>query len=262
MLSFKKIYIEITNACNLNCPFCIKTKRKLEYMSLNDFQIILEKIKGYTEYIYLHVMGEPLTHPKINDFLNIASKYYKINITTNGLLLSKIKENKNIRQINISIHNQKNDLKKLFEISDYLLNNTNTIINYRLWIENNNDILIKEINNYYNTDITKIKKHTIKKNLYVDFGKEFIWPTLNNEINNEYGTCKGTIDHIAILVDGTIVPCCLDSNGVINLGNIFDNSLEEVINSNKFQEIYTGFKSNKKVEPLCKKCNFYQEKNI
>ena len=70
---YKKIYVEITNACNLSCDFCIKNKRKLKFMSEDEFKIILEKIKNHTEYLYFHVLGEPLMHPKINEFINLAS---------------------------------------------------------------------------------------------------------------------------------------------------------------------------------------------
>ena len=98
---YKKIYVEITNACNLSCDFCIKNQRELKFMSEKEFKIILEKLKNHTKYLYFHVLGEPLMHPKINEFINLASLSYKVNITTNGYLIEKIKNNKNIRQLNI-----------------------------------------------------------------------------------------------------------------------------------------------------------------
>ena len=104
MKKFKKIYIEITNACNLNCNFCIKNKRKIKNISKDEFLLILKKIKPYTNYLYFHILGEPLLHDNINEFIDIASKNFKINITTNGYLIDKIKNNQNIRQLNISLH--------------------------------------------------------------------------------------------------------------------------------------------------------------
>ena len=98
---YKKVYIEITNNCNLSCDFCPHNKRKNEFITLDNFNIILDKLENYTKYLYLHVLGEPLLHPNINEIIDVASKRYKINITTNGYLIDKIKNNKNIRQINI-----------------------------------------------------------------------------------------------------------------------------------------------------------------
>ena len=101
MMKFKKIYIEITNKCNLNCDFCIQNKREAKYISIDEFNSLLDKIKDYTDYLYFHILGEPLLHPKINKLINIASNNFKINITTNGYLIKNIKDNKNIRQLNI-----------------------------------------------------------------------------------------------------------------------------------------------------------------
>ena len=143
-------------------------------------------------------------------------------------------------------------------LTEKLLKN-NTIVNYRLWIKGPKyNEIVKIINNYYKVNILEVNKKTIKKNLFVDYPNEFDWPNIKNEPIYS-GGCKGTIDHIGILVDGTVVPCCLDSEGIINLGNIYKKSLEEIINSNKFIQIKESFKQNKRVHPLCKTCNFYQK---
>ena len=117
---FKKIYVEITNSCNLNCDFCIKNKRDNKFISIDEFKLLLDKIKDYTNYLYFHVLGEPLLHPKINELIDIASNDFKINITTNGYLIDRIKDNKNIRQLNISLHSF--DDKYKIKLIDYLNN--------------------------------------------------------------------------------------------------------------------------------------------
>ena len=230
-MRFKKIYIETTNLCNLNCDFCIKNRRKKEIMTIQNFKIILSKIKNYTNYIYLHILGEPLLNPKLNEFILLASNEgFNINITTNGYLIDKIKDNKNIRQVNISLHSF--DVKYNVELKKYLNNifdsveeliKNDTYVSLRLWVKNKySEDIINEVNNYYKVNITKNTK--IKENLFFNFEKQFIWPDLNNSYYNESGKCYGLTDHIGILVDGTIVPCCLDTLGIINLGNIFFNS--------------------------------------
>ena len=265
---FKKIYIEITNCCNLNCDFCIKNKRKKKFISIDEFNIILNKIKDYTDYLYFHVLGEPLIHPKINELINIASDNFKVNITTNGYLIDRIKHNKNIRQLNISLHsfNENNNIKlidylnNIFDAVDILIKNK-TYISLRLWVKNKyNNKIIDYINKRYNTNIDyEVEDYTINNYLFINNFHEFVWPDLNNNIYNSIGTCYGLIDHIGILVDGSIIPCCLDSIGNITLGNIYNDNLNEILNSKKVNNIIDGFKCNKKIEELCKHCKFIEK---
>ena len=178
-MRFKKIYIETTNLCNLNCDFCIKNRRKKEIMTIQNFKIILSKIKNYTNYIYLHILGEPLLNPKLNEFILLASNEgFNINITTNGYLIDKIKDNKNIRQVNISLHSF--DVKYNVELKKYLNNifdsveeliKNDTYVSLRLWVKNKySEDIINEVNNYYKVNITKntkIKENIININLPV-----------------------------------------------------------------------------------------------
>ena len=262
---YKKIYVEITNACNLSCDFCIKNQRELKFMSEKEFKIILEKLKNHTKYLYFHVLGEPLMHPKINEFINLASLSYKVNITTNGYSIEKIKNNKNIRQLNISLHsynskyniNLDDYLNHIFEVVDTL---ENTFISYRLWGDSSNvDKVLNKLNEKYNTSLSKnsLKKNNkLKDNIYLNKEEEFIWPSMNNNYYNENGKCYGLIDHIGVLVDGTIIPCCLDTLGIINLGNIFKDDISSLKDNKLCNEMIRGFKNNKKVHELCKKCKF------
>lgn len=265
---FKKIYIEITNSCNLNCDFCIKNKRHNKFISIDEFKILLNKIKDYTDYLYFHVLGEPLLHPSINELIDLASSNFKINITTNGYLIDRISANKNIRQLNISLHSF--DDKYKISLIDYLNNIFNTVdelikngtyISLRLWVKNKfNKEIIDYINNRYNANINyDVEQYKINKNIFINNFHEFIWPDLNNNTYEENGTCYALIDHIGILVDGTIIPCCLDSLGIINLGNIYENNLEEIINNDRVKNMINNFKNNKKCEELCKHCKFIEK---
>lgn len=267
---YKKIYIEITNICNLSCSFCAKNNRKPEFMSKENFIEILNKIKEYTNYIYLHVMGEPLLHPNINEFIEIASeKGFQVNLTTNGTLLSHLKKNSPIRQLNISLHALKeqnnkdwtNMLLNIFEKCEELAEE-GTYINYRIWRKNCDDI-IKQLENRYQVIISnKDKSKTLVPNIYYSKEEEFTWPIENQKEGKcpSISRCRAIKDHIAILVDGTIVPCCLDNNGNIPLGNIFSNHLEEIIHSTLYNQLLKGFRENKKLHKLCQNCTFYEQK--
>ena len=272
MKKYKRIYIEITNNCNLNCSFCSEVLKKRRNMSLEEFEEVLNKIKDYTDYIYLHVKGEPLVHKDIIEFINKANEYnLKVNLTTNGVLFDKYAKElgkcKNLNKINFSLHsenNKPNYLEDIFDNIKYL--STNTTVIYRLWTLKNNKldekstIIVDKIKEYYNLSsetVDKIKNENnikISSTIYVDKDNEFEWPTVNN--HKSEGFCYGLSTHIAILVDGTVVPCCLDSNGVIELGNIFTDSLEDVINSNRYQNLLKSLRDRKPCEELCKSCVF------
>lgn len=262
----KKIYIEITNNCNLNCSFCIKNSRESKFMTESEFTTILDKVKPYTKYLYFHVLGEPFLHPKINQFIDIAANDFFINITTNGYLIDRLKT-KNIRQLNISLHSYspiygvslENYLNNIFSAIDKL---EDTYISYRFWAYNKYSSLILDlINKHYNTNYsidTLERSNTLSTNTFINTFREFSWPSLDKKDNSSVGTCFALRDHVSILSDGTIVPCCLDSKGDINLGNIFKDDLGEVLKSDRVINMINGFKCNKKIEDLCKTCDFIE----
>ena len=277
MPKYKKIYIEITNNCNLNCSFCSKVNREKRYMPKEEFEKILIKIKDYTDYIYLHVKGEPLLHPDIIEIINLANKYnLKVNLTTNGVLFNKYAKElgkcNNLNKINFSLHsenNKDNYLDDIFNNIEYLSPKTTVI--YRLWTLENNKLdkksteIVNKIKKYYNLPqeaVEKIKNEKnikIKPTIYVDKDNYFKWPTINN--HKSCGYCFALKTHIAILVDGTVVPCCLDSDGIINLGNIFNETLEEIISKKRYTDLKKSFQDKRPNEDLCKSCTFKEKFN-
>lgn len=273
MMKYKKIYIEITNVCNLSCSFCPKHHRKNDFMSLENFEKILDKINDYTDYIYLHVMGEALLHPNFKEIVELANKKgFFVQLTTNGYLTQKIDENTSLRQINVSLHSFSSEYGK--SLDEYLetiflklerLAEKGTYVNYRLWVESDESLqILKRLEDRYKVTISKNDKtKTLAKNIFYSKENAFIWPSERLEKGNHSpisGTCRGLKDQIAILVDGTVVPCCLDNNGEIFLGNIFCDDLKNIIESSMYQNMLLGFKNNQKIHPLCQKCNFYDSK--
>ena len=267
---FKKVYIEITNKCNLDCSFCTRTKKKKRDLSIEEFKLIIDKIKDYTDYVYLHVQGEPLLHKDLEEFLKICEdNNIKVNITTNGTLINKyvdiFNRSKSLRQINISLHsenNKDNYLDEVFTACNKI--SSNIYISYRIWnlntLKSTKELLniVNKISEYYDVDKEKLlndKSTKIDINRYVDKDNLFEWPDMNNSVEKD-GYCYGLKTHIGILSDGTVIPCCLDASGVIELGNIFNESIEDILNKQITKDIIEGFKNNKAVHPLCRKCNF------
>ena len=263
MMRFKKIYIEITNGCNLNCEFCIGNKRKIKFMSFSEFKLILSKIESYTKYLYFHILGEPLLHPDIVKFIEYANELgFYINITTNGYLIDKLKGINSIRQLNISIHSfdprygvsYDHYLNNIFSVVD---NMKDTYISYRFWIDEKNQYLRPILEHYNISNIPEsIDGFQLSESVYLSKFHQFVWPDLSNSYYSEKGKCYGLIHHIGILSDGGVVPCCLDSNGTILLGNIFDESLDTILSSDRVRNMICGFKNNYKCEEFCRHCRF------
>lgn len=282
MKKFKKVYIEITNVCNLSCSFCPKTKREYKYLGVEEFKHTLEEVKLYTDYIYFHLMGEPLLNPNLEKFLDLAyENNLKVNITTNGTLLPKVKEilikSKALRQVNISLHSfEANENVNFYEYINNVLefcNESSCIKSLRLWNLDSYDLkgdnklnkdIISILKNNFNyvgdlkSDLDMKKGLKIANNVYLNSAEKFQWPTMDIDIISEEGFCYGIRDHIGILVDGTVVPCCLDGEGNIPLGNIHTNKLEEILNSERAKRIYNGFSNRKRIEELCKRCGYSQ----
>ena len=276
MKRFAKVYVEISNVCNLKCSFCPGTTRNPKQMDIEEFKIVLAKIKDYTDYIYFHLLGEPLFHPDLDKFLKIAEDMqFKVIITTNGTLLNKNKDtllnsNSHYKTV-ISLHSfEANDNKLFFEkyLDDcftYAKDAENKkIVVLRLWNNGGKDSLNQEIltrleNHFPKPWVSERNGTRIGNKIYIQYGDKFDWPTLESNDTKENIFCYGLRTQIGILADGTVVPCCLDNNGEINLGNIFKSDLEEIINSQKAQNIYNGFSNRNACEELCKRCSFVRK---
>lgn len=264
-MEFKKIYIEITNRCNLNCSFCSIDNRENKELTKEQFKSILDKINDYTDYIYLHVKGEPLLHTALEDILDITKIYNKkVCITTNGTLLKEkyhiLKKYNNIYQINISLHSENkkdNYLESIFEVVD----NLNTYISYRLWTLDNDKMddrlkgICDKLKEKYKIE-SLYNGIKLADKVYLSIDNKFVWPDINNNYYDDVGYCQGGKSQLAILSDGTISICCLDSKGESDLGNIFSSTMEEILTSDKYQNSIKYFRDNKCYLDICKHCSY------
>lgn len=277
MRRFKRVYIEITNVCNMDCSFCPHTTRKKEFMNEERFVRILDQIQGYTEHIYFHIMGEPLLHPDLARFLDISNeKGFKVNLTTNGTLIDKMTDilisKPALRLVNISVHSFEGDKPALDSYLDTIFEfilkaqKENILCGLRLWnikdsVEHDeNGHVLQKIKDKFKTGGLSSELNSrgveIAEGVYLNFAKQFDWPGLEKDLISEKGFCHGLRDQIGILVDGTVVPCCLDSEGDITLGNINTQDFSSIIESERAEAIYEGFSSRIAVEDLCRKCGY------
>ena len=271
---YSKVYVEITNICNMNCSFCHGHSRAPRQMSINEFSLILEKLKEQTKYIYYHLMGEPTTHPRLPEFIKLADKYgYKSIVTTNGTLLNKCGDsllNSGVHKMNISLHSFENGSDEDYE--RYVLElvsfakkaaEKGVIVVFRLWNRGFDDgknekafKLLKE--NILGEWANNTRGIRIRDKIHIEWGERFEWPDINAEIKGDKFSCYALKDQFGILADGTVVPCCLDSDGVINLGNIFCDDVNDILNSKKATDVVNGFKCGIASEDLCKRCGYAQ----
>ena len=272
-MRFAKVYIEISNLCNLSCRFCPGTKRPKGKMDLERLSTILEKLKGYTEFVYFHLMGEPLLHPDLPQFLDVAGQMgFKVILTTNGTLLEERKElllsSPSVHKVNISLHAfEANDLSVPFETYvDGCLNygkaaEGNKLTVFRLWNsggeDKQNGLLLQKLEEVFPKPWKDGRKGTqLASKVYLEPGEKFDWPDLNAPEEEGPYFCYGLRDQIGILWDGTVVPCCLDHEGDIPLGNILNQTMEEILESDRAKAIYDGFSKKEAAEPLCRRCGY------
>lgn len=273
---FNKAYLEITNVCNLSCSFCKGTDRKKEFMTEENFLIAATKMRKVTSYIYFHILGEPTLHPLLTRFLEICKGLdFKVIITTNGTLLNKVSATllgaDALHKVNISLHALEANENLSFD--EYLdgcfdfakkMSQNGKICVLRLWNGDrdgkyNSGTLNEKILSrmYEKFDRSEIKENTkgfcLLNKVFLEFAERFDW---RENAESDKVRCYGLRDQIGVLCDGTVVPCCIDCDGAIKLGNIFEDDIIEVINSPLAEKMAEGFKNGKAVHPYCKKCGF------
>jgi radical SAM protein with 4Fe4S-binding SPASM domain len=293
MKKFKKIYIEITNCCNLACSFCQPSCRTKAFMQLPAFTEILRKIIGNTDYISLHVLGEALLHPDFESFLAASLAYgLRVNLATNGTLLSRNREvllrQSALRQINISLHSFEQSgadsaldlyLTEIFEFIAAAVPATPLIVNLRMWNKPQDgapggqemtSLMLRRLASYFglpapiSADFSTGRGIRLAPQVFLSRERRFDWPHAPAFDLGPHGYCRGLRDHIAILVDGTVVPCCLDAEGDIPLGNIFQSTLPEILAGARAVTIREGFARQRLLEPVCRRCTYRQrfQRNI
>ena len=270
---FHKIYLEISNVCNLSCAFCPGTKRRAKVMQEAEFSALLPKLQPWTDYLYFHLMGEPLCHPHLASYLRLAGEAgFKVILTTNGTLLASRQEMllaaPALHKVNISLHAfEANDLQMSFE--DYLkvcldfgkASEGKNLVSYRLWNNGGQDALNAQIldglHRYFPGEWVQERKGIrIGQRVYLEYGDKFDWPDLSAQDGGEKVFCYGLRDQLGVLCDGTVVPCCLDHEGDLALGNLFSSSMEEILATDRANAIFNGFSGGVAAEELCRKCGY------
>ncbi len=278
MRTLRKAYLEITNVCNLSCEFCPGTRRPAEFLSPENFQTLALRLRPHTEYLYLHLMGEPLLHPQLSDILEQSAQMgFKVMLTTNGTLLKErqdlLLDSSAVEKVSISLHSFEGNRNK--GLADYLAGcisfaraaaETGKKCALRLW--NLDDVNTRGSGRLNGKIVATLKEAfpppwqegrrgtTLAPNIFLEWGEKFDWPELTAPKGQAPTFCYGLRDQIGVLVNGTVVPCCLDHEGDIPLGNLYQNSLAEILESPRARAVYNGFSQGQAREALCQRCGF------
>lgn len=269
---YSRAYVEITNICNKNCSFCPGTRRLPHSMTMEEFCRVCEQLQGLTKYLYFHIMGEPTLHPLLPDFIRHANEQgFKVSITTNGSLLDSRGEallDSGLYRVNISVHSFESGseedyrayLRSCFTFADKA-SAAGILTILRLWNRGGDEsrnaqteALLKEA---FPNEWTWGKRGArLRDKLHLEFADRFEWPDLTAENFGDEVFCYGLKDHFGVLCDGTVVPCCLDHEGDIPLGNLHQQPLAEILHSPRARSMRQGFMQRKASEELCRRCGY------
>ena len=269
---YSRVYVEITNVCNMRCSFCHGHGRAPRRMSAEEFSRVLDQLTGQTGYLYYHLMGEPLTHPDLPRFLRMAGERgFRSVLTTNGTLLAKRGAEllaAGVHKVSVSLHSfeQGSDgdyedyLRGVTDFAD-LASRSGTIVVFRLWNrgydDGRNDRAFAYLREHLAGEwVENTKGLRIRNKLHLEWGDRFDWPDRNAPVLGDEVVCYGLGDHFGILCDGTVVPCCMDSDGAIPLGNVLTEELSDILSSPRAEAMVRGFACRTATEELCRRCGY------
>lgn len=275
-----RCYLEITNICNLDCLFCPKTARAPRRLTIDEFELLTDRLVGEVQFLYFHLMGEPLMHPRLPEMVRRArEKGFVPVLTTNGTLLNIEGEHAwpiaeplldaGLHKLQISIHSHEGNGKDnpeqyMHNVMTYAKEavRRGTIVVLRLWnqggYDSHNDELHDLIANYIPRPWTqRYDGWRLADHLYLEYDQMFEWPDEEHDEYHEDETfCYALRNQVGVLVDGTVVPCCLDHEGSIALGNLKEQILDEILSGPRAKALYDGFTNHTATESLCRRCGY------
>ena len=247
-MPFSRVYLEITNCCNLACSFCPGTTRRAAFLTVAQFTHLAGALRGQTRFLYFHVMGEPLLHPDLPELLDIAGRMgFRVVLTTNGTLLPKRQREllaaQALHKVSVSLHS--------FEANSGVAETRGR--------NEQNDAILNHLHAAYPGNWTQNTwGWRLCDRTFIHYGEKFDWPSPDAPDHGEAGTCRALRDQLAVRCDGTVVPCCLDGEGRIPLGNLLAQPLDEILTAEPARSIAAGFALQKRLHPLCRRCGYAQ----
>lgn len=270
--TIRRVYIEITSRCNLQCSFCTAPTRQQEEMDVAFFRQIISQVREITPYVYLHVQGEPLLHRQFDEIMTVCDENrMQVQLVTNGTLLNRfdLLKHSSLRKISFSMqsiefhnHDAIAFLQEILSFAEKASAQGRPVCEIRFWRDDQlhsprTEACIEWLKKNYPMAVSgRRDNYELMKNVYADFHNSFVWPSMDQPEKSCTGTCLGALTQIAVLCDGTVVPCCLDAEGVIRLGSLIEMTLPEILAGERYIKICEGFRNHRLEESLCRRCTF------
>ncbi len=271
---FIRTYIEISDLCGLSCPFCPAPKGRRGEMGLKLFERVCSEVALLTQSVTFHLLGDPLYLSNFALYLQIAQNYnLDVEIVTSGVYLCKFEKSlllsTPIKQISISLsalealnnQTQERIVQECLElIAIHQELSSQIYINLRMHADKLNPTLVQRLVRYFGVenDLAQRGRVRLAYRVFLILTKSFKWVRAKEESGNTEvrKKCYGLLSQIGILANGVVVPCCIDCDGGIELGNVKTQSLQEILNSPRALKIIEGFKRGVAVEEQCKHCTY------
>lgn len=270
------LQIETTSACNLKCVMCPRKSmtRKAEHMSLDLFCKIIDQSAGRSEIAILHLMGDPLLNPEIYKMIAYCRKFgLRTVISTNGMALTK-KACSEIYEsgLDIILLSFDGGSKEIFEKVRVGANFEQVVKSYRNFLEMQKDYTqkIRPVIQMIKFKTTKEETEAFYK-LWNGFKADVIikpftrWQGDNEIINKlmsfnpstlENSLCDRAWQWLTVISDGTVIPCCRDYDATVRLGNLKEQSVEELWNSSAFTSFRKMHAAGRSKANICRKCDY------
>ncbi|NDL66325.1 radical SAM protein [Clostridiales bacterium F-3ap] len=250
--------MEITNICNLDCAFCPQTGRQEAFMDLASFSQVAEQVKPFTDRILLHVMGEPLLHPDLEGILEVCrEKGLEVEITTNGTLLGTagmlLPGHPAVTRVNVSLHSMEENGD-----TDHYHSYIRPVAAFleKAFMEGSPSVCLR----FWNGTGERRETKVLMPGVLLQYDTPFVWPVDAEGSSTAPIRCFGLRDHLGILVDGSVVPCCLDSEGILALGNLKEQPLAGILDAVHTRKAYRDICNRKPIGELCTHCNFHRRR--
>lgn len=280
MLPFRrlrKVYVEITNVCNLSCTFCPPPKRRPQFMEPADFDRYIAQLEGWTTLLFFHLKGEPTLHSQLDVLLEMAGRRgFQVNLTTNGTRLARwadvLCSSPALRQVNLSLHNlaERGGGTDGWwqEAADFLARPDRPLVSLRAWDLSAGNLtpdtrgLLDRLKLLFPHETRWDELGPGRRSLdlapkvWLNLDNRFVWPDAEPEGGGSKVFCHALRDQAGILSDGTVVPCCLDGNGAMALGHLSQTDFGTILAGERATALYDGFSQGRAVEKLCQRCNF------
>jgi len=278
--------VEVNLTCNYKCVMCPRTvlnigdkENKKLLMDVDLYKKILDESSDNNLYgIDVSFLGEPLLRKDLPELLKYAKNkgILDIRMHTNGSLLNESVSKKLLDAglifIQIALDaNSRETYEKIRVGGDFdkvkqnILNflrlkkerglsypivklsfvrmnvNENEIKEFiEFWKDKVNYITIQEYINPYNLQKNNLKPEE---------------SNYRNDLVDENFICTQLFQRLVIRWDGTVIPCCNDFNNKLKLGNVKENTLKEIWDSEKLKHVRTLHLNHEYYKiPVCKTC--------